>query len=295
MQTKIVISFGSVNTVVGVVGEGIVLSEPSIIDGICPVEAGVIVNERMAIKLLIKLVKKVAKTNFLGLRQEVTAVFVVPVGLTNEQKTVFKNVAYASSISKVSFLPSVLAGRLGYSLVQTANDACLVIDIGGGKTDIGIVGRGKLFSGMTISIGGDDMDEAIVEYIEKTKAMKVSTKQARIIKETIGSLYDGDNADLEVSGQDATTHEHTTQIIKATDILKATIVFYKDIANEIKVLLRSTTSDVLELVVQNGALLCGGGSKMSGVAAMMQDALLMNVYDKEGMEFTAVEGALRFV
>jgi len=254
---------------------------------------GVITNEKDAVLYLKSMLKKVIKKNLI-FNNEVHAMVIVPCGISKEQKSVFKNVFFASGISKIDFVPSAIATKLGYMNLEN-KDACITIDVGGGKTDIAFVSGDRVIASMTLGIGGKIMDLAVINYVERSNKMRISLVQAERLKTEIGSLYPGDRADMEVTGVEIFERKLITEILTASDVNDAVGDFYREIAEQVENLLKGISGDITNDILSNGIFLSGAGSKIVGFDVMLKNILAMPVTLANDLEFVAIKGCLKLL
>ena len=314
MKNVLAIELGTYETTFFLKGSGFVLREASIvaisddevvavgneakkmigkssrnIEFVHPVVEGVIVNELACSIMLKHFLSKVIATGLFA--RSVKAVFCVPCGTKAEEKKQIEKVAYKSGISEVAFIPSVVAAKVGMGRDLSINEAVLVCDIGAGKTDIAIVSRHNLLSGITMGVGGNDMDIALNSFIEKTYGMKISMQLTEKIKSTIGSLYANDIGNFEALGIDKETKSPRSEIIGATDVRAAVLDFYKDIADKIEIVISSANEDIMADIAKNGVIMVGGASRILGLNTYLKQRLGLNIDIADNPENNIILGA----
>ena len=313
-KSEIAVSFGSSETVIYLKGAGIVLREPTLamrqnngtwlfgnsakeqlnkkgglVTFVYPVNAGKIKDEAVASAFLAFCLTKIISRGIF--EPSIKATFLVPCGLNLADKTAFKNVAYKGGITEVSFIPNVIAIKFGYGLPAFNKDTFIICDIGGGKTDIGIVSSTQLLGGVTLGIGGKAMDFALANYVERSYGLKISERTAEEVKIEVGSLHDSDKGSIEVSGFDVDTQMPKTEVLYASDVKNSVDDFYGEIVNQIDNLIKSIGIDISEDLLKNGILLAGGGSNISGFDKFLKTKLGLKISLCEDAENVNMLGA----
>lgn len=297
---ELAIDMGSSNTYIYQKGHGIVLREPSVVavqsstgnktvrsvgteakkligktpgdtTVVFPLFEGVIVSQNMATVMLKNYLGKIVPRGLF--RPKVHALFTIPCGMSEKDKKVFEAVAFDSGISEVHFIEKVIASGLGVNMPISSARAGLVIDIGGGTTEIGVISMAGIISGFSLCLAGYSADTAIIDYIADNFGIKIGLASAEKIKINVGSLIERDNMTAVVSGIDISRNTPSTLEIKSRDIKDIMFKIYGKIFEVVegilKVLPGETGSDILE----NGVYLSGGGSQIAGLEEFARGAL----------------------
>ena len=220
------IDLGTANTLVYVRGKGIVMNEPSVVAtdtrtgkivaigheakamlgmtpdqivAVRPLKDGVIADFRMTEALLRHFIKKVCN-NFLVRPRVVVA---VPFGITEVEKKAVRDSVIQSGASEVTLLLEPMAAAIGAGLPIQEPSGNMIVDIGGGTTEVAVISLAGIVYSRSIRIAGDEMDEAIIQYIKRKYNLLIGSKTAEIIKKTLGSAYPLDSEKVvEVRGRD---------------------------------------------------------------------------------------------
>lgn len=313
-KSEIAISFGSSETVIFLKGAGIVLREAtlamrqnngawvygnlankhlskkgSVVTFVNPVMGGAIKDEEVAVNFLKYCLNKIISRGIF--EPSIKAIFLVPCGLNLIDRSTFKNVAYKSGITEVVFVPNVIAIKFGYGLPAFNRDTFVICDVGGGKTDIGVVSSTQLLGGITLGIGGKAMDFAISNYIERSYQLKVSDRTSEEIKKEVGSLHPSDKGSIEVTGFDVETHIPRAEVIYASDVKNSVEDFYSEIIKQIDNVIKSISIDISNDLLKNGILLAGGGCNISGLDKLIKTKLGLKVSLCEDAENVNMLGA----
>lgn len=317
-KINLAISFGSSETIISIKKQGIVLREPTMMlktDGnvfygidaksqtgrasvesvfSAPVKEGKIADEYVATEILKTFISKITEKRAF-FKPQIFATFLVPCSLSADQKVSFKNVAYGAGICIVKFLPVVIASKKGYLQDSTKKDGAVICDIGGEKTDIAIVSENKIIAGLTLGIGGANIDFALMDYIEKIYDLKISIQMAEKIKIEVGSLYANDKSDMEVGGISAIEKVPKTEIISASDVCNVAKEFYEEIAMQVANLLKGCSSDISSDIITNGIFLSGGASLMPGLKTVFENKLSLPVFVNSSADIISVIGANKII
>ncbi len=313
-KSEIAISFGSSETVIYLKGAGIVLREAtlamrqnngtwifgnhakkeiskkgSMVTFVEPISMGAVKDEVIASEFLKFCLNKIISRGIFT--PSIKAIFLVPCGLNMANRITLKNVAYRSGITEVVFINNVIAVKFGYGLPAFNKDTFVICDIGGGKTDIGIVSGTQLLGGVTLGIGGKAMDFAISNYVERSYALKISDSTAEEVKIEIGSLHTSDKGSFEITGYEIDTRAPRTEVLYASDIKNSVEEFYSEIATQTENLIKSIGIDISSDLIKNGILLAGGGSNISGLDKLLKTKLGLKVSVCEDLENVNMLGA----
>ena len=314
MKNEFAIELGTSETKIFLKGSGLVLKEPSIIafnDGsvvalgkeakkligktskdvefIHPFAEGVVKDEVAGVALLKNFISKIIVHGIFPARMK--AVFSVPCGMKSDERVLIEKVAYKSGIDEVLFAPTVICSKASFGLDLKLNEAVLVCDIGGGKTDIAIVSKHTILSGVTLGVGGNDMDIALCNFIEKTYGLKISLEACEKLKIECGSLFTNDKSNMEVCGIDVETKSPRSEVLFASDVRCAVIDFYKDLIKKIELVIASASEAVMGDLLKNGILLTGGASEILGLDALLKNELGIPVTKASDAENCSILGA----
>lgn len=296
-KTEIYVSMGSSNIVLSVVGNGLVLREASLVavdiesekviewgdkakkmlgkvrqgvDVFSPISRGTIKHKKYASILLKKALNKVFGDN---VPPKSSINFIVKVGLYKEEYELFKQIANENDIGEVNFSYKPVMALKGAGVNTSNSSAYLSVVIGGGITNIAIIGHDKILDGVSISIGGKDFDEAICEYLINNYNLEVSPSLAEKIKTYCGSLILQDTSNMEVLGIDSITKEPKREFISAKDVRASVIHFFDFIFDQIQNLINNSSPDVVADVIPNGIYLSGGTTALGGLKEYIYEKL----------------------
>lgn len=314
MKNELAIELGASQTTIFLKGSGLVLKEPSIIafcDGevlavgteakkligktskdvefVHPFQDGTIKDEISAIVLLKSFLAKIIVQGLFA--PNIKAIFEVPCGTTAIERSVIEKVAYKCGIDEVLFVPTVICSKVGFGLDLKLNEAVLVCDIGGDKTDIAIVSKHSILTGLTLGFGGKDMDIAICQLAERSYGLKISLEACEKLKIEVGSLFTNDKSNMEVSGIDIATKSPKTEVLFASDVRGAVIDFYKEIIKKTEAVIASASEAVMSDLSRNGIFLTGGASQILGLDLLFKNELGLPVKRAEDAENCSILGA----
>lgn len=317
-ELEFAIEMGSSNTVIYKKGNGIVLSEPSIIAVdtsrrkhavkavgfmaqkmrgkvgqstkiLNPIEEGVVSHENYAALMLKEFMKKVAKTTFFN--KKIRILFVIPVGISEKEKTQFRALGYSVGASKVEFVPSILASLIGCSVNINSPSGVLSLNLGGGTVNIGSVSLNSIINGYSISLGGIKMDEAIKRYVEEAYELQISDITAEKIKKETGSLFIHDTSNIEVSGIDVNTKSPRQDVVQGRNIRPAIEFFFTKIVSAIEDILNSSTPDIVSDISNNGIYVTGALANLTGLDNYLKLRLRLPINIPQNPEEATIIGA----
>lgn len=291
------IDLGTANTLVYLKGQGVVLSEPSVValrrDGkagrvlavgheakemlgktpgnivaIRPMKEGVIADFEITQSMLKHFIKKVQKRSFIRPR----IIVAVPSGITQVEKKAVREAAEQAGASEVYLIEEPMAAAIGAGLPVTEPAANMVVDIGGGTTEVAVISLSGIVFSKSVRVGGDKMDEAILHYIRKKYNLLIGERTAELIKQEVGTAYPSDQVDtLEVKGRDTLTGIPKVVAIDSEEIRKALIEQIDAIVETVRMALEQTPPELAADIVDRGIVLTGGGAKLRRLDVLLRE------------------------
>jgi len=295
------VDLGTANTLVYVRGRGIILNEPSVVavdvkDGrplavgaeakrmigrtpsniqaIRPLKDGVIADFEVCEKMLRYFIHRVHQRRFAKPRM----VICVPSGITGvEQRAVMEAAEYAGA-RKAWIVEEPMAAAIGAGLPVHEPTGNMIVDIGGGTTEVAVISLGGIVTSQSIRIGGDELDEAIVAYVKKDFSLALGERTAEEIKIALGSAYPlEDELRAEIRGRDLVTGLPKTVLITTEQIREAIEEPVQAIVDAIKVTLDRTPPELAADIMDQGIVLAGGVALLHGLAARLESETGMPV------------------
>lgn len=292
-SNDLAIDLGTANTCVYVKGHGIVLSEPSVvavkrdrkgssqviavgtdaknmlgkapknIEPIRPMKDGVIADFEVTEAMLRHFISKVHNQRRL-VRPRI--MICVPTGITQVEKRAVKESALSAGAREVYLIEEPMAASIGAKLPIQEPTSNMVVDIGGGTTEVAVIALSGIVYARSIRVGGDKMDEAIAAYIRRKYNMLIGEISAEQIKMKIGSAFPMDpEQQLEVKGRDFVTGIPHTIIITSEEIRVAISEQVEAIVQAVRVALEQTPAELAADIVDRGIALTGGGALLRGL------------------------------
>ena len=297
-SNDLAIDLGTANTLVFVKGKGIVCNEPSVVvmrrdnrkliavgaeakkmlgktpEGIIamkPLKDGVIADFDAAEQMLKYFIKKVHnRKSFVSPR----VVIGVPSSITQVEQRAVKDAAQASGAREVYLIGETMAAALGVGLPIGEPSGNMIVDIGGGTTDIAVISLDGVVYSRAVRVGGDKMDEAVMNYIKRKYNLMIGDKTAEDIKIEIGSAYkagDGEKT-MDIKGRDLISGIPKTVTIYESEIREALKGPVNIILDTVKVILENTPPELGADIVDRGIVLAGGGALLRGLDFLIRDA-----------------------
>ncbi len=283
------IDLGTANTLVYVKGKGIVLREPSVVAvhadtgevlevgaaakrmvgrtpghivAIRPLRDGVIADFDVTHKML----RAFIKTAIPGVsifRPRV--VICVPAGVTPVERRAVRDATLSAGAGEAHIIEEPMAAAIGAGLPVTEPVGNMVVDIGGGTSEVAVISLGGIVTHQSIRVGGDEMDEAIINYVKKKYSLLIGDRTAEDTKIAIGSAFPGQEATLEVRGRDLMTGLPKTVLVTSGEIREALAEAVSIIIDAIKATLESTPPELAADIMDKGIVMTGGGSLLKGL------------------------------
>lgn len=312
---KLAIDLGSSVTKIFRIGSGIVLAEPScvavasgtnvvkaigeeakkligktaeyttIVSPVCEAD---IVNENAAAVMLTYFLKKIEIGPSQAKKAE--AVFAVPCGAGEELLDKYYRLADACKIGSVRFAEVPFLSAFGQNLMLSETNPVFVIDIGGGCTNIAAFSLDGIIAGVSLNIGGGNIDSHIIDKIADTFNLKIGLQTSEKMKTTIGSLYKNDNDSMIVNGRDITTGRPRSVAVAAPDIYECVKVFADKLAEYTGMVLAKLPAEVSASVWHSGIYLSGGMAKLIGLDDYLSSALQMDVFVSDEPQMAVILG-----
>lgn len=285
------IDLGTANTLVYVKSKGIVLEEPSIVAmekskkrilavgkeakrmvgrtpanivAIRPLKDGVIADFETTEKMLRYFIQTVHK-NVAFARPRI--VICVPSGITPVEKKAVIEATEQAGARAAYIIEEPLAAAIGANLPIDEPTGSMIVDIGGGTSEVAVISLGGIVVSQSLRIGGDEMDEAIVYYLKKDHNLLVGERTSERVKMEIGSAFPLENEEkIEINGRDLVTGLPKTIIITSQQIRKALEKPVGDIVNSVVEVLDGTPPELSSDIMKRGIVLAGGGSLLKGLS-----------------------------
>ncbi|MDP2905453.1 MAG: rod shape-determining protein [Candidatus Omnitrophota bacterium] len=309
------IDLGTASTLVYVKGEGVVLCEPSVVAiergtskvlavgeeakrmlgrtpgniiAIRPMKDGVIADFEITEAMLRYFIKKVHHRRVLVRPRIVIA---IPSGITEVEKRAVKDSAERAGAREVFLVEEPIAAAIGVGLPIQEPVGNMIIDIGGGTTELAVISlSGTVFS-KSIRIGGDEMDEAIIEYLKKTYNLMVGERTAEEIKIKIGSAYPlEEEMSMEVKGRDLVAGLPKTVTVTSEEIRESLQEPLRAIVEVTKISLERTPPELAADLIDHGIVMAGGGSLLRGLDKLISEETGLPVHIAEDPLTAVAEG-----
>ena len=295
-SSDIGIDLGTATTLVYLRGEGIVLCEPSVaaiykntgiplavgeeakqmlgktpgsIVAIRPMKDGVIADFDVTEEMLRQFIRRAhPRRVVIGPRMVVA----VPSGITEVEKRAVKDSAHRAGAREVIPVEEPIAAAIGVGLPIAEPQGSMIIDIGGGTTEIAVISLGGIVHSRSIRVGGDEMDAAIVEHMKKNYNLMVGERTAEEIKIKIGSAWSiEEELTIEVRGRDLITGLPKFIRANSEEIRSALEIPLKEIVEAAKVTLERTPPELAADLIERGIVLCGGGALLRGLDKLISE------------------------
>ena len=301
LSADMAIDLGTANTLVYVKGKGIVLNEPSVvaiierkgrkqvlavgeeaklmlgrtpgnIQAIRPLRDGVIADFEVAEEMIKYFIRKVQKR---GSFASPLVIVCVPSGSTAVERRAIQESAEQAGARRVFLIEEPMAAAIGAGLPVTEPTGSMVVDIGGGTTEVAVLSLGGIVYARSVRVGGDMMDEAIIGYIRRNHNLLIGEATAERVKEEIGSACppeDGDGRTLDIKGRDMLNGVPKELIISERQIAESLAEPVGTIIDAVKVALEHTAPELAADVVDKGIVLTGGGALLSNIDYVLRHA-----------------------
>lgn len=295
-SNDLAIDLGTANTLVFVKGKGIICNEPSVvavrrdtgkviavgleaqrmlgktpinITAMRPLKDGVIADFDKTEEMLKYFIRKVHnRRTFISPR----VVIGVPSGITQVEQRAVKDAAEASGAREIYLIDEPMAAAIGVGLPIGEPTGNMIVDIGGGTTDVAVISLHGIVYSKAVRVGGDKMDESIVNYIKNKAKILIGDRTAEQIKIQVGSAFkiDDENRSIEVKGRDLVSGIPKSIMIYEDEIREAINEPVTIIVNTIKTALENTPPELASDIVDKGIVLAGGGALLRGLDLLIK-------------------------
>ncbi len=287
---RLAIDLGTTNVLVFVPGQGIVINEPSVVAvdatnnsvmaigqearqmlgrtpesiiAVHPLKDGVIANYRVTQAMLRYFVNRLGGRLRL-VRPEI--MISVPAGATSTERRAVVDACIAAGAKAAYLIKEPVAAALGAGIPIASPTGHMVIDIGGGTSEIAVISLGDIVASSSVRVGGNKMDEAIASYIRKTQGLIIGDQTAERVKWTIGvAVPQKKELQMEVSGSNAVSGLPESVMVTSADIVKALREPIGDVIDGVKYVLQHTPPELASDVMDKGIILTGGGVLVRGI------------------------------
>ncbi len=318
-SNDLAIDLGTANTVVYVRNKGIMLNEPTVVavktqsrqflaagraakemlgktpDKIVacrPLRDGVIANFELTECMLRHFIRAVHDDRRTLVRPRM--IVGVPSGITQVEKRAIEDTAKQAGAREVYTIMEPMAAAIGAGLLVQEPSGNMIIDIGGGTTEVAIISLKSIVFCRSIRVGGDEMDSAIVQYVKRKYNLLIGERTAETIKINIGcALLDSTTKDqtVEVKGRDLVTGVPKTIVLSSPEVNEALLETIASIINVVRELLENTPPELSSDLVDNGIVMAGGGSLLKGLDKLISKETGLPVRVADDPLFCVVNGA----
>jgi len=296
-SNDVAIDLGTANTLVYLKGKGIVLNEPSVVAvdrttgkviavgkeaksmlgrtpdeivAVRPLKDGVIADFEKTEDLLREFIQKALRRRT-WVRPRI--IICVPSGITEVEKRAVQDSAQHAGAREVLLVPEPIAAAIGVGLPVGKPWGNMIIDIGGGTTEIAVMALNSIVNQQSIRVGGDEMDEAIVQYVKKAYNLLIGEQTAEAIKIKIGSAFRLEQEEeMEIKGRDLVAGIPKTMKISSVEVREALSEPLQQIVDALMQSLEKTPPELASDIVDRGIVMTGGGSLLRGIDMLLREA-----------------------
>ncbi len=306
LNRDIGIDLGTANTLVYMRGKGIVMREPSVvavdvkkdevmavgteakemigrtpgsISAVRPLKDGVIADFEVTSAMLRYFIKRSLKST---LFHRPRLVVCIPSGVTEVERRAVDEAARNAGAREVQLITEPMAAALGAGLEVAEAAGCMVVDIGGGTSEVAVISLGDIVTAQSVRVAGDDFDEAIISYIKKKYNLLIGERTAEELKITLGSAFPYENeSSMDVKGRNLVDGLPKNIVIDAEEVREALADPVGAIVDAIKSTLERTPPELSADIISNGIMLTGGGALLRGLDMLINRETGMPVHIAE--------------
>ena len=301
-SNDLAIDLGTANTLIWARGQGIVLNEPSVvairqeggpngkkviqevglaakqmlgrtpgnITAIRPMKDGVIADFTITEQMLKQFIKRVHKASIFTPSPRI--VICVPCGSTQVERRAIRESAFAAGARRVELIEEPMAAAVGADLPVSEATGSMVVDIGGGTTEVGVISLGGMVYAGSVRVGGDKLDEAIINYIRRNYGMLIGETTAEELKKQVGSAFPGSEVrEMEVKGRNLAEGVPRSFTISSNEVLEALTDPLNSIVSAVKSALEQTPPELGADIADKGMVLTGGGALLRDMDRLLME------------------------
>jgi rod shape-determining protein MreB len=301
-SNDLAIDLGTANTLIYVRGKGIVLDEPSVVAirqeggpnakktiaavgreakmmlgktpgnivAIRPMKDGVIADFIITEQMIKQFIKRVHDNKLFSPSPRI--IICVPCGSTQVEKRAIRDAALGAGAGQVYLIEEPMAAAIGADLPVAEATGSMVVDIGGGTTEVGVISLGGMVYSGSVRVGGDKFDEAIINYIRRNYGMLIGDPTAEMVKKTIGSAFPGSEVrEMEVKGRNLAEGIPRSFTISSNEILEALTEPLNQIVSAVKNALEQTPPELGADIAEKGMVLTGGGALLRDLDRLLME------------------------
>jgi len=319
LSSDLAIDLGTSNTLIYMKGKGIVLNEPSVValrkgergadrilavgkeakkmlgrtpekvEAIRPIQDGVIADFEITQEMLRFFIKRVHSRNVLMRPRIIVA---VPIGVTPVEKKAILECARSAGASEVYLIEEPMAAAIGAGLPITEPTGSMVIDIGGGTTEVAVISLGGIVYSKSVRVAGNKMDEAMVQYINRNYNFLIGPSTAEHIKMTIGNAFPGeDRQSLEVRGRDLVTGIPKILTLDSEEVRQMIVEELNTIIQVVRSALEQMPPELSGDILDRGIVLTGGGALLKNMDKLLREETKVPIAVTEDPLSAVVHGA----
>ena len=309
------IDLGTANTLIYVKGEGIVLNEPSVVSldaetkkclavgqdakemlgrtpgrvmAIRPLKDGVIADFEVTELMLEHFIRKL---KLKGMFSRPTILICCPSNITAVERNAIRDAAYRCGAKRVYIEEEPKVAAIGAGLDIAKPTGSMVLDIGGGTTDVAILSLGEIVTSTSLKIAGDKLDRDLIKYVKESYKLLIGDRTAEEIKKRIGTAWRGSRSDsMDVSGRDLVTGLPHTITLNSEETELAMRESLQDVVRACRTVLEQTPPELSADIVSRGVVLTGGGALLQGIDQLLINELNVPVYVAENALSCVAEG-----
>ena len=307
MFTKdIGIDLGTANTLVYMRGKGIIIREPSVVAvdtrtdrakyvgqeakdvigrtpgsiiAVRPLKDGVIADFEITTTMLQEFIRKALKGSFFT---KARVIICIPSGVTAVERRAVKEAAENAGAKRVNIIEEPMAAAIGAGLPVSEPQGSMIVDIGGGTSEVAVISLGGIVTSRSVRIAGDAFDTAIINYIKKKYNLLIGERTAENVKIAIGSAYPVENeAQMEIKGRNLLNGLPENITVTSDEIREALAEPLSHVIEAIKVTLEKTPPELAADIIDQGITLAGGGALIRGLDKLINKETGMPVYVAE--------------
>jgi rod shape-determining protein MreB len=321
-SNDLAIDLGTSNTLIYMRGKGIVLDEPSVvsirqeggpngkktilavgkeakqmlgkvpgnIEAIRPMKDGVIADFNITQQMIKQFIRMVHAPRVFAPSPRI--IICVPCGSTQVERRAIKEAAHSAGASQVYLIEEPMAAATGAGLPVSEATGSIVVDIGGGTTEVGVISLGGIVYKGSVRVGGDKFDEAIVNYIRRNYGMLIGEQTAEAIKKEIGSAFPGSEVkEMEVKGRNMSEGIPRSFTVSSNEILEALTDPLNQIVSAVKIALEHTPPELGADIAERGIMLAGGGALLRDLDRLLAEETGLPVFVAESPLTCVVRGS----
>lgn len=261
---------------------------------VSPVTEGYITNPEAATLLIKEALRRVLPESYIFM-PKLSVLIAVPTGLSVNERKTYEDAFIRAGASEVMMVDNIMATAVGLDLPVAQPAGGMVVNIGGGSTEVALISMCGIIAGCSINVGGQMMDKGLMDYVTGRYGLRAGLNSIKKVKHDIGSLYQNDISCAEIKGVNIKNLTPAAVTVYASDIYNTLLPYYTRIAEAVAGIINVCPPELAADILEMGIHIAGGAAKIPGLSEFLTESLGVRAVVADNAEYAAVTGAGRLL